>query len=83
MQERLFPVLSPKYQARTDLAEPADLLKENLLHLSGIYRPGARWPRWFQLNSLSPPPESRGVVMNTYVNMLQAAIAGQGIALAG
>ncbi|MBY6141499.1 hypothetical protein KUV26_18825 [Leisingera daeponensis] len=42
LQERVFPVASPKYQARTALARPEDLLKENLLHLSGIYRPGAR-----------------------------------------
>ncbi|MBY6141500.1 hypothetical protein KUV26_18830 [Leisingera daeponensis] len=32
---------------------------------------------------MAPPPESSGVVMNTYINMLQAAIAGHGVALAG
>lgn len=83
MSERVFPVVSPRYQARTKLAHPEDLLRENLLHLSGMYRPGARWPNWFRSNSLAPPPESNGVVMNTYINMLQAAIEGQGIALAG
>lgn len=83
LRERIFPVVSPKYVARTDLATPQELLSENLLHLSGIYRPGARWPNWFRLNGLNAPPEASGVVMNTYINMLQAAIAGQGIALAG
>lgn len=83
LQERVFPVVSPQYQARTALARPEDLLKENLLHLSGIYRPGARWPNWFRHNNVTPPPESSGVVMNTYINMLQAAIAGHGVALAG
>ncbi|MGP6086792.1 LysR substrate-binding domain-containing protein [Antarctobacter jejuensis] len=83
MRERVFPVYSPLYKARTDLASPKDLLKENLLHLSGIYRPGARWPNWFRNCDINPPPESSGVVLNTYINMLQAAIAGQGIALAG
>ena len=83
LQERVFPVVSPKYRARTSLAGPEDLLSENLIHLSGIYRPGARWSNWFRLNNLLPPPESSGVVMNTYINMLQAAIAGHGIALAG
>lgn len=83
MRERVFPVVSPKYQARTKLEKPADLLQENLLHLSGIYRPGARWPNWFRRNSISPPPEPGGVVLNTYINMLQAAIAGHGVALAG
>jgi LysR family transcriptional regulator, glycine cleavage system transcriptional activator len=83
LQERVCPVVSPKYSAVTSLSCPQDLLKENLLHLSGIYRPGARWPNWFQKNGISLPQESSGVVMNTYINMLQGAIAGQGIALAG
>jgi DNA-binding transcriptional LysR family regulator len=83
LQERVFPVVSPKYRAKTDLGQPEDLLKENLLHLSGIYRPGTRWPNWFRSNGIAPPPESSGVVLNTYINMLQAAIAGHGVALAG
>ncbi|WP_371227354.1 LysR substrate-binding domain-containing protein [Roseovarius sp. 2305UL8-3] len=83
LQERIFPVVSPKYSANTKLDSPQDLLKENLLHLSGIYRPGARWPNWFRANGISPPKESSGGVLNTYINMLQAAIEGQGIALAG
>ncbi|MGI3187429.1 LysR substrate-binding domain-containing protein [Nioella aestuarii] len=83
MQEVVFPVVSPRYTARTRLSDPEDLLHEHLLHLSGIYRPGARWPNWFQKNGLQPPAESKGVVVNTYINMLQAAIEGQGIALAG
>ena len=76
LQERIFPVVSPTYQPRTDLRSPADLRNEHLIHLSGIYRPGARWPNWFRLNNLAPPPESSGVVMNTYINMLQAAHRG-------
>lgn len=83
LQERVFPVVSPLYQARTPLARAEDLLRENLLHLAGIYRPGARWPNWFRQNNVTPPPETSGVVMNTYINMLQAAIAGHGVALAG
>jgi DNA-binding transcriptional LysR family regulator len=83
LRERVFPVVSPKYQPRTSLENPADLLRENLLHLSGIYRPGARWPNWFRVNGVSAPSEASGVVLNTYINMLQAAIAGQGVALAG
>lgn len=83
LRERIFPVMSPKYSPSTALSEPMDLMKENLLHLSGIYRPGARWPHWFKANDLVLSAESSGVAMNTYINMLQAAIAGQGIALAG
>lgn len=83
LRERIFPVLSPKYSPNTALSDAADLTRENLLHLSGIYRPEARWPHWFKANDLVLSAESSGVAMNTYINMLQAAIAGQGIALAG
>jgi len=82
-RETVYPVYSPRYKPRTALKVPADLLKENLLGLSGRYKPGARWPNWFQHNGLSMPSENLGVTINTYINMLQAAIEGQGIALAG
>ncbi|MEM9249226.1 MAG: LysR substrate-binding domain-containing protein [Pseudomonadota bacterium] len=83
LREAIFPVFSPRYAARTALASARDLLGENLLYLSGRYRPEARWSHWFQRQGLQPPEERRGVQVNTYINMLQAAIEGQGIALAG
>jgi len=82
-RESIFPVFSPRYQARTRLMAPRDLLDENLLCLSGPYRVEARWTHWFQQQGLDPPEARRGVRVNTYINMLQAAIEGQGIALAG
>lgn len=83
LRESIFPVFSPQYQARTSLSQASDLLQENLLYLSGRYRPEARWRHWFERQGLAPPEERRGVQVNTYINMLQAAIEGQGIALAG
>lgn len=83
MREAIFPVYSPKYKARSAMACPADLLKEKLLHLSGRYRAEARWAHWFHAHNLAAPEERTGVQVNTYINMLQAAIEGQGIALAG
>ncbi len=82
-QEFLYPVFSPRYRKRSALATAEDLLSEQLLHLSGSYRPQARWPHWFDRMGLAAPQESAGVVMNTYITMLQAAIEGQGVALAG
>lgn len=61
---------------------PQDLLQENLLSLSGHYKRGARWPGWFTRAGL-PAPDSMGVAINTYINMLQAALEGQGMGLAG
>ncbi len=82
-REYLYPVFSPSYRRRSPLKQASDLLQEQLLHLSGSYRPEARWPHWFTAMGLAAPQESAGVVMNTYITMLQAAIEGQGIALAG
>lgn len=83
MQEVIFPVFAPGYEARTDLRSASDLLEERLLYLSGTYRPEAGWPHWFRHHGLAPPEARAGIQMNTYINMLQAAIEGQGIALAG
>lgn len=82
-RETIFPVYSPRYQARTGLSQASDLISENLLYLSGRYRAESRWTHWFQTQGLAPPEERRGVRINTYINMLQAAIEGQGVALAG
>ena len=83
MQEEIFPVFAPNYSARTDLNAPSDLLSERLLYLSGGYRPEAGWPYWFRHHNLSPPEARTDIHVNTYINMLQAAIEGQGVALAG
>lgn len=83
LQEAIFPVFSPKYVARKALTNASDLRHESLLYLSGRYRVEARWRHWFRMQGLSPPEERSGVQVNTYINMLQAAIEGQGVALAG
>lgn len=83
MQEEIFPVYSPKYEARTAMSCPEDLLSECLLLLSGSYRAEARWDNWFRSQGLKVPAERSGIQVNTYTNMLQAAIEGQGVALAG
>lgn len=83
IQERLFPAYSPKYRARSALRTPEDFLGERLLHLSGVYRPEAKWPNWFRVHGLGPPNERNGIVVDAYSTMIQAAIEGQGVALCG
>ena len=82
-RERIFPVFSPNYPARGRMQEPRDLLDEVLISLAGPYRPEARWPHWFQLMGVENADPASSVTMNTYITMLQAAIEGQGVALAG
>lgn len=83
INESIVPVFSPNYTANTALNNANDLLSERLLHLSGHYRAEATWGYWFRQRGMEPPEERRGIQVNTYLNMLQAAIEGQGVALAG
>ncbi|RWE16389.1 MAG: LysR family transcriptional regulator [Mesorhizobium sp.] len=82
MRETIFPVYSPRYSPRTAMRTTLDLTHERLLFLKGSYRREAGWPFWFQRLGL-PLEEENGIAFNTYLNMFQAAIEGQGIALAG
>lgn len=83
ISESIVPVFSPSYVPNTALNNASDLLAEHLLHLSGNYRAEAAWGYWFRQLGIDPPEEDRGIQVNTYMNMLQAAIEGQGVALAG
>ena len=60
-----------------------DLLSERLLHLSGHYRAEAGWRYWFRQLGIEANEKRSGIQVNTYINMLQAAIEGQGVALVG
>jgi DNA-binding transcriptional LysR family regulator len=82
-QEFIAPVWSTTYEAQTALRAPEDLLSERLLQLSGKYRPQARWEHWFTQCGLAFPGAAKGIQFDSYTTMLQAAIEGQGVALAG
>jgi DNA-binding transcriptional LysR family regulator len=82
MRETIFPVYSPRYPRRTEMRSTIDLTKERLLFLKGTYRREASWPFWFQRLGLLRQEENV-ITFNTYLNMFQAAIEGQGVALAG
>ncbi|MFB9981382.1 LysR substrate-binding domain-containing protein [Mesorhizobium kowhaii] len=81
-RETIFPVYSPRYPRRTEMRSILDLTKERLLFLKGSYRREASWPFWFQRLGL-PLQDENGIAFNTYLNMFQAALEGQGVALAG
>jgi len=77
-RERLFPVCSPKLIAgRNRIKQAADLLKFPLLRLEGW----STWAEWFEAARVSTPPV-RGPVLNQASMLIDAAIDGQGIALA-
>ena len=77
--ELLFPVCSPKLlEGRRRLLKPTDVLKFPLLHLETRQY----WPIWLDLAGVSDAKVVNGPVMNRASMLIDAAIDGQGIALA-
>jgi LysR family glycine cleavage system transcriptional activator len=77
--EQLFAVCSPKLlSSRRRLAKPADLLKFPLIHMDSR----ADWNNWLQEAGLADAAVTHGPVLNRASMVIDAAINGQGIALA-
>lgn len=77
--EELFPVCSPKLtRGRRGLKAPADLGRHTLLHS----RERNDWAKWLDAAGLGNVPTERGVDFNQMSMALDAAVDGQGVALA-
>jgi LysR family glycine cleavage system transcriptional activator len=76
--EQLFAVCSPKLLSGRRLGKPADILKFPLLHLDSR----ADWRKWLQAVGISDANVKHGPVLNRASMVIDAAINGQGIALA-
>src|SRR5436305_8512980 len=77
--EQLFPVCSPKLMAgRGRLAKPSDLLKTPLLHLDD----SKAWSQWFDAAGVAGAETSHGLTLNRASMLIDAAVDGQGVALA-
>jgi len=77
--EELFPVCSPNLiKGRSTLREPADLAHHTLLHLDDAQD----WARWLEAAGVSGIDLSRGPVFSERSMAIDAAIGGQGVALA-
>jgi len=78
--EQIFAICSPKLLAgRNRLQRPADVLKWPLLRLEDQSK---AWERWFALAGVVAPEQLPGPVLNRASMLIDAAIDGQGIALA-
>lgn len=77
MGEEAIPVCSPSFLSEHPISKPADLTGTPLLHLAT--RPGA-WTNWLAANGLAAPGEP-GMLLENFLIIAQAAIAGLGIAL--
>jgi len=77
--EQLFPVCSPKLlSGRNRIAKPSDLLKFPLLHLDDW----KAWSKWLDAAGVVDAEMPRGPALNHASMLIDAAIDGQGVALA-
>ena len=77
--ERLFPVCSPALlRGRKGLRSPGDLARHTLLHLNDRQD----WAKWFEAACIDGIDLTRGPVVNQANLEIEAAIDGQGVALA-
>ena len=77
--EQLFPVCSPKLiDGRRRLSRPGDVLKFPLLHLDAGKKD---WSNWLEAAGVVDEPPA-GPVLNRASMLIDAAVDGQGIALA-
>jgi len=77
--ERLFPVRSPKLvSGRNRLVKPSDIIRFPILHLED----SKAWSRWFDAAGVTDADVSHGPVFNRASMLIDAAVDGQGVALA-
>ena len=83
--ERMMPVVSPKLakRAATPLATPTDLARHVLLHLDDPEgrTPWLEWNIWLAANGQPGLKPAGALRFKLYDQVIQAAVAGQGVAL--
>jgi LysR family glycine cleavage system transcriptional activator len=77
MDDVYFPVCSPRLAGGRLPVRPADLAHHTLLRSENEF-----WQPWFAAADLDWPEPTRGPMFNDASHVLQAAIEGQGVALA-
>jgi LysR family transcriptional regulator, glycine cleavage system transcriptional activator len=77
-----FPVCSPAYLAKAGpIEKPGDLLDHPLLNLDGPPHSDEDWAWWLEGEGVALPRSFRTLGFDSYANVIQAAMEGQGIAL--
>lgn len=81
-EEELFAVASPAFLARHPMVDSTDeLAQQTLIHLEEPYRPRPTWQNWFEAMGTRYEDQGEGLRLNDYALVLQAAIAGEGVAM--
>ncbi|WP_319520659.1 LysR substrate-binding domain-containing protein [uncultured Martelella sp.] len=80
--DEIFPVCAPSLLANDPGPLPPDKIREfPLLSHRVLPQDWFDWPDWFAASGMSRPQDLRVIAFDSYPLVLQAAIAGQGIAL--
>ncbi|AYG57489.1 LysR substrate-binding domain-containing protein [Rhizobium jaguaris] len=80
--EIVFPVASPRFiEKRRRPERPEDLLALPLIHLEEPVRAACDWSEWFASAGVRYAPQPRRLTINDYVLVIQAVLAGEGVAL--
>lgn len=80
-EEVIYPVAAPRVMAAaTNLKNVPGLLNQRLIHLEEPIRDRPSWQQWFHEFGVKEVPPIGGLRLNDYALVLQAAIAGEGIA---
>lgn len=81
--DEVFPVCSPTLLLDHPLRHPADLSQHTLLHLNWTAEklPWPDWRAWLLAAGIDTVDTSRGIRFTDFSLCLQAAVAGQGVAL--
>ncbi|MFZ1815901.1 MAG: LysR substrate-binding domain-containing protein [Rhizobiaceae bacterium] len=79
--ERIYPVCSPKYVAEHGSpGSIAELARHSLIHLEEPFRLRPGWVDWFAQNGFAFADQGGGLRLNDYALVIEAAMAGEGIA---
>ena len=77
-----FPLCSARYlENSAKLCEPADLAQHTLLNLDGAAHAAEDWKWWLEESGVAEPAPRQTLGFDNYVNVIQAALDHQGIAL--
>jgi LysR family glycine cleavage system transcriptional activator len=77
-----FPVCAPDYLADSaPLNTPDDLLNHNLINLDGAAHASEDWWWWLKGHGVALPKSFKTLGIDSYDNVIRAALDGQGIAL--
>jgi DNA-binding transcriptional LysR family regulator len=81
-EEVLAPIASPQFvAAHGEITSVEDLAARRLIHLEEPYRPRPTWTDWFAAMDFAFRDTGLGLRLNDYALVIQAAMAGEGIAM--